>query len=772
MKKFFTLLCGALLCVGANAETGYTLTLGDNATSLVDGQTYVLMFNEGKYFTCDNLSSGSTLHATTVEKIETTYSDDSYKKYLITFEANEDGTWNLKCGNGEYVPVLQQATAASTSATAGALTATGGVSTTNGGRWLLSFVDGTTTRYMNCYAASTESNPSPICAHTGTGGASQCYLYPATVTEVTTQTVTYNLIYDGSTIKSEAVEATAGSAASAFVPAAFTAPGAAVTLAYDVETIDASTTTVNVTATWAGPFKFSTSFDDATWYWANMGSNGNPYIYYDATLEYIPLKADLDAEDESMQWAFMGNPYEVVIYNKTAGSSLILGTGEPVDDGNNGGNTTASMKAAGSQLYESFCAVYVSATQAYFQNSEGYKLNDFGNYKKLAYWTQGFGVGSRFTFTEVDYATLLKSTYSTYFEEDNVDVYYGLTQEGYDALNDEYSSLSESCTADQYKEFSEKVAQYLKKPATGYYRLKNYQYNNYVGYNEYGAVASLGEKDVASVIYLDVQDDESFSIMIEDKYLQSPRSGQIPLGETAAYFTADPAQPGIIRIAGVTYEKYQYVNETTASGNYAIHGWSANGLNGNPGSYWYIYDATEAEVALTAVGSDYYATVATNFPYTVSVAKAYSVTLNEDKDEANLTEITATVPAMTGVVLSGAETATLTIDASNEAAAVETALEPNFEYLESTSDYVLSYDEENVVGFYKTSVALPANKAYLPESTVQSGVRGITFNFGETTGIATIENAAANGKIFDLQGRQLKQLQSGVQIVNGKKVVK
>ena len=774
MKKLFTLLCGALLCVGASAGTVYTLSLGSVITknaSLVEGTDYIMYDAAGttSYVKTDALTTGANVLTTTTAPAST-YTDETFKQYIVQVKKNSDGTYYLYfpyVGEGEYMPQVSQGGAFKTVAASDAY----GYAVSDAANGVL-FRVGTTSMWVNSYAKS-----GYLSGNSGSGAYSQWRFKAITWTEASSQTVKYNLVYDGKTVMSEDVEATAGSASSAFVPAKFSAPGTLVSLSYDVETIESTTTEVNVTATWAGPFTLASSFDDATWYWVKMNNTGTPYLYYDSSLDYLPLSASADKTAETSMWAFSGDPYNgLTIYNKAAGSDKILVSGEIADNSTFPvmGTESTYTKFYPTSTTSDGTSVTVSGgffLSPFFYTTKYQQMNNHSNNNKLTYWTGGAGAGSTFTVEEVDYAALIVKNYSTYFEDANVGVYYGLTQEGYDALNSEYTSLSSTCTADQYKEFSEKVASYLKKPATGYYRLKNYSFKTYAGYNEYGAVASLGETAVASVVYLDVQDDESFSIQIEDKYLQAPCSNQIPLGESAAYFTADPAQPGIVRIAGVTYTDYQYVNETGASGNYAICGWYANGLSTNPGSYWYIEDATSAEVALTAVGSDYYGTVATNFPYTVSGASACTVTLNEDKDKATLTEISATVPAFTGVVLKGTgKTATLTIDATNEAAAVETATEGTFEYAESTSDYVLSVVDDEI-GFYKASVALPANKAYLPESAVQSGVRGITFV--NTTGISTIENAAAaNGKIFDLQGRQLKQIQSGVQIVNGKKIVK
>lgn len=92
------------------------------------------------------------------------------------------------------------------------------------------------------------------------------------------------------------------------------------------------------------------------------------------------------------------------------------------------------------------------------------------------------------------------------------------------------------------------------------------------------------------------------------------------------------------------------------------------------------------------------------------------------------------------------------------------------------TDCYLLQKNNDVVGFYRCEAGqeytLGANRAYLKYPT-QAGVKA--FFFGEenqTTAITTLSELM-NGKaeIYDLNGRKLRKLEKGINIVNGKKVI-
>lgn len=137
--------------------------------------------------------------------------------------------------------------------------------------------------------------------------------------------VVYNLVYGEDIIASETVTQLPGDEVK--VPGAFaSAMHGLFDLAADAETITKETTAVNVTATWAGPFKFSTDINNAKWY--NLDIRGGWKV---SKCETEPYTMKQDATDEELaspeyQWAFLpvaGDPLKVIVVNKAAeGQSL------------------------------------------------------------------------------------------------------------------------------------------------------------------------------------------------------------------------------------------------------------------------------------------------------------------------------------------------------------------------------------------------------------------------------------------------------------------
>ena len=90
--------------------------------------------------------------------------------------------------------------------------------------------------------------------------------------------------------------------------------------------------------------------------------------------------------------------------------------------------------------------------------------------------------------------------------------------------------------------------------------------------------------------------------------------------------------------------------------------------------------------------------------------------------------------------------------------------------IEANGQYILAQPEGEPVGFYKaTSGIIKAGKAYL-EST--SGVKAFLFSGEDATGIVNVEDAIENGVIYNVAGQRLNKMQKGINIVNGKKVLK
>jgi hypothetical protein len=90
--------------------------------------------------------------------------------------------------------------------------------------------------------------------------------------------------------------------------------------------------------------------------------------------------------------------------------------------------------------------------------------------------------------------------------------------------------------------------------------------------------------------------------------------------------------------------------------------------------------------------------------------------------------------------------------------------------------YALSVKGGANVGFYwmaegGAAFTNGAHKAYL--ALPRTEVKGFAFGLeDDATGIQTIENEAENGAIYNLAGQRINKMQKGINIVNGKKILK
>lgn len=209
-----------------------------------------------------------------------------------------------------------------------------------------------------------------------------------------------------------------------------------------------------------------------------------------------------------------------------------------------------------------------------------------------------------------------------------------------------------------------------------------------------------------------------------------------------------------------------------------IVGWNEN--NYTDGSAWTIeeVDITEKShpVAITDVE---WATLMLGYDATVPEGvTAYAVS-SVDGDVAKLTEVEGAIPAGEAVLLNGAN-GTYEFKFAESAGAVDgNMLEGSTINSYVTEDaYVLA--ATNGAGLYKaamnqkegTAFLNNAFKAYLPAPANASAPM---FSFGRGEGTTGIDNAQLvndNVVIYDLTGRRVQQMEKGIYIVNGKKVVK
>jgi hypothetical protein len=180
-------------------------------------------------------------------------------------------------------------------------------------------------------------------------------------------------------------------------------------------------------------------------------------------------------------------------------------------------------------------------------------------------------------------------------------------------------------------------------------------------------------------------------------------------------------------------------------------------------------------------------------PQTSGVA-AYTGVINNTW--LDLIEVENTIPAYTAVVLKGEPAVyEFAIDKikikpegaldvyddevdGSEALVKEDVIENNvlkgtLEPIEAAGKYILAKPEGEVIGFYLAETGtIAAGKAYL-EYDGSSDIKGFRFNFDDATGIANVEkNVEENGLIYNVAGQRLNKMQKGINIVNGKKILK
>ena len=177
-------------------------------------------------------------------------------------------------------------------------------------------------------------------------------------------------------------------------------------------------------------------------------------------------------------------------------------------------------------------------------------------------------------------------------------------------------------------------------------------------------------------------------------------------------------------------------------------------------------------VPFVTVGSAGYTTYVTpaavSFPsevtaYIVTAATGSSVTMEE----------VTSVPAGTDVVVKGAA-------GTYDLTEVDSADEPtgnmlhvsNGDVTGDTGIYALA-NKNNVVGFYpvSASVTIPAGKAYLQISAGAKPFFGLEDD--DATAIEMVNESSMNDEpVYNIAGQRIQKMQKGINIVNGKKILK
>lgn len=182
------------------------------------------------------------------------------------------------------------------------------------------------------------------------------------------------------------------------------------------------------------------------------------------------------------------------------------------------------------------------------------------------------------------------------------------------------------------------------------------------------------------------------------------------------------------------------------------------------------------------IPSSSFATYAAYYPvdYAKSDLEAYAVKLNDAKDGVVFTKISGVVPAGVPVLLKGDANAVKALDKADGGSSVSTDLKVS-DGTSASTDAVTLYalsTVDDVTAFYpvKKGSAIPAKRCYLEvkdTSASKAAFFSLGTNFGETTGISSVENKVekADAPVYNLAGQLVGKDYKGLVIKNGKKFV-
>lgn len=411
-----------------------------------------------------------------------------------------------------------------------------------------------------------------------------------------------------------------------------------------------------------------------------------------------------------------------------------------------------------------------------------------GNHNPLILWA-AFAGASRWTLTEVsdadfnNYAPLPNSYISTLVN--NAKNFLGVD------VATEKEALQNNPTYENYLTYYNKV-----KAGTDnqYVRLQCAKGNQrFMGLNdahtEANALEASTQKTNLSNIWklVPVEGEESYKLM-------NANTGTYITNIQNAVNGANRPNPTLTDESNGYKFTFTLKNET--NGNWSVIDQNNNQLNaetdgrinywtdgGNAG--WWIFKATDIEVALHESGDASYASL--YLPYSISVVSSNAEAYVANNAAVNNTLVMQTTSdggfaANQGVVLvsdTKASTATLTLGENTNTSLLRGTSRPITLTDETRANYLVFGPKdgaENTVGFWTPAASLTsiaANRAFYLNEGGQQAVR-LVFNGSVIEGIDHVVdvNDNVNAPIYDLMGRRVNNtMKHGVYIQNGKKMI-
>ncbi len=447
---------------------------------------------------------------------------------------------------------------------------------------------------------------------------------------------------------------------------------------YEYNTLDITISEVNTTATFTATIKdaplvkFTADTTTPVWYKMKLKDDNYP-TYVNGTPNVTTPTTN--ADDETVQWAFIGNPYagfHIICRAAKDGSDnyLVLGSGTTTGSGSEGGGVYATFAAEDSQnneLWDIRPSNYLTGGFFIF-NKEGHALNE-RNTANLAYWTGGNDKGSTFTATEVLEGEAL---FNSLVEELKA-IRWGLISEGNKGKVNYYNLTSgagnlygyagnELTLVNILKEngYSEENLGYaqtmfdnhaLNMPANGFYRFtsqnNSHQKGNVGKYiHNYltddaitDGLALNTTKDETTIFYVD-RTDNSILSYANGKYLNS-WSSEPSIGISRTWTIMEGLEKGKYAIE-VSGSQTWYVSDWYYSDRITYGQKDANAL-------WTIEEVTSLPLE---TNSDGYTTFSAPVPVTIPSDCNAFIAKSQGDGVINLEKVTGNVAANTGLIIS------------------------------------------------------------------------------------------------------------------------
>ena len=812
-----TLLLTAALALGASSMTAQTASPTPVSTpdELTDGYYIIKATPNNNEFSglvyCD-LNDGADRHFR-VDQDKQTYADGTLEAaYIWRLTRGDDGTFSLMgMHDNKFIP----ADASANQNFRGTETANLQITVGEGeqaGNWYV-----TMTNYQHSnqdtywYNNKPSGDPNLSWWQNYTGdGAMQVEFYAISDLPETVN-VTYNAKYtgDGRNIGTANYELFIGDTYP--TPELSNIPAYVTVGDLPEGTVEAGTTEYTIDCTWEGPFAISESVQNATWY--AVGLHTAPYYLHNTEgAESMTLAAEQQTIDAStieafdaQMWCFVGNPFDgFKIYNKAAGEGKILSSSTTMS-GNNGGSTypilmdEASLPEGNNTTWDITASTNISGINGFYIAQHGITANKMNlRDGKLAYWSSGADNGSTFRVLNLQalYNAELGSLVSASQSHQG---YVGALKS---EIIEQYQSTIDALTAGTsspeayvtlYNAFSKSESTFTLTDG-GYYRLHcapvRGNFVLAVDAENMGLKSAAPSTSDASQIWKAVRtDDGKYKLMAQGYAIGGDNSlSLVDEAEAATFYfgknltTDSNGDPNLIWFFDTTHAES---NNDKASGSTALNVNQSLNITLLPNRYgasaWLVEEVKTLDVTMNTVGDETWATL--YLPFSVTTPEGVTAYTGTQKDEntVGLTDVKdGIIPARTGVVLKGTETACQLALTNDAVAPIEnnvftgTCL-PISVTPETLENYYVLSTLNGVIGLYwpmESTTELAANKAFIEKSEA-AGATGYRFIFGDDTTVGigdAVLGQPADAPYYDLTGRRVAQPVKGIYIHNGKKV--